>query len=136
MRDVRARVEQVKRADLAGAVESAQVLAADLEAVARRVAAARAAIAAATSTRDHLLARGVAAATITHLERHLRRLRRDLEAVLGEQLRAEAAHRGQLDAVDTARERLTLARAEREVIERHFANWRAERRKLAERRED
>ena len=38
--------------------------------------------------------------------------------------------------VDEARQKLILARAEREVIERHFARWRDERRKQIERRED
>jgi hypothetical protein len=136
MREVRARDERIKRGDLAGAVGDAHTLAADVEHAASRVALARAAITDATGARERVLAQGAASATIAHLERYLCRLRHDLEAVRGELLRAEARHRGQLDAVDAARGRLTLARAEREVIERHFAAWRAERRKLAERRED
>jgi hypothetical protein len=117
-------------------VGDAQALADGVDAVARRVAQLRAAIAAASGERDRVLSRGVNAATIAHFERYLRRLRHDLDAAVGEQLRAEARHRGQLEAVDAARGRLALARAEREVIERHFAAWRAERRKLVERRED
>ncbi len=136
MRDARARDEQARRGDLAGAVGEAQDLAADLDAVASRVARARAAVAAATELRDGALARGAQIAAIAHHERYLRRLRRDLDAAAGEQRRAQALHRGQLDVVDAARERWTFARAQREVIERHFATWRAERRKLAERRED
>jgi hypothetical protein len=136
MREARSRDERIRRGDLAGAVGDAQALADGVDAVARRVAQLRTAIAAAAGERDRLLARGATAATIAHFERYLRRLRHDLDASVGEQLRAEARHRGQLEAVDAARGRLTLARAEREVIERHFAAWRAERRKLVERRED
>jgi hypothetical protein len=136
MRDARAREEQRKRGDLADAVGEAQALAASVEHGANRIERARAAIAAARASRDELLSRGSAAAVIARSERYLGRLRRDLEAVLGEQLRADARHRGQIDAVDAARSSLTVSRAEREVIERHFERWRAERRKLAERRED
>jgi hypothetical protein len=80
MRDARTRDERVKRGDLAGAVGDARALAADVEAAARRVFGARAAIAAATDTRDRRVARGATAAQITHHERYLGRLRRDLEA--------------------------------------------------------
>jgi hypothetical protein len=136
MRDARVRDARVKRADLAGAVESAQALATDVEATTARVAHARAALATARATRDHLLAQGARAAALVGLEHHLRRLRDAIDAARGEQLRAQVRHHGQLDAVDAARERLVLARADREVIERHFAAWRTERHKLAERRED
>jgi hypothetical protein len=136
MRDARARDERVRRAELAGTLEEAQRLAADLEGATDRVARARAAIAAATATRDAMLVEGAPVAAVARHDRYLRRLRRDLDDARGELVRADARHRGQLDAVDDARRRLTLARAEREVIERHFAAWRAERRKLAERRDD
>jgi hypothetical protein len=111
-------------------------LADSVDASERRVVLCRAALATATTGRDRLLAHGATAGTIAQFDRYAHRLRHDLDAARGEHLRAEARHRGQLDAVDAARSRLTLARAEREVIERHFATWRAERRKLAERRED
>jgi hypothetical protein len=136
MREARTRDERVKRADLAGAVGDAQRLAADLDAIADRVAHARSELAAALAGRDAGLAGGSHAAQIARHDRYLRRLRCDLEAARGELLRAEARHRGQLDVVEDARQRLTLARADREVIERHFAAWRTERRKLAERRDD
>jgi hypothetical protein len=136
MRDGRARDERIKQGDLAGAVGDAQVHAAGLAEIASRVAHARAALARAMGDRDRLLARGTGSATLIRVEHYLARLRRDLAAARGEQLRAEARHRERLDRVDAARERLTLARAEREIIERHFAAWRAGRRKLAERRED
>jgi hypothetical protein len=136
MREARTRDERARRADLAGAVGDAQRLAADLAAIAGRTERARTAIEAARTARDAALAGRALAAVIAYHDRYLRRLRRELEAAIGEQLRAEARHRGQLDAVDDARQQLTLAHAQREVIERHFAAWRTERRKLAERRED
>ncbi|MEO7729947.1 MAG: hypothetical protein ABIY55_03170 [Kofleriaceae bacterium] len=136
MRDVRARDEHARRGDLAGAVGEAQVRAGDVADVARRLARVRAAITEAWTTRERRLAQGCAAGTIAHLEHHLRRLRRDLDAVHDELARAETRHRGQLDAVDLAQGRFSHARAEREVIERHFAAWRTARRKLADRRED
>jgi len=136
MRDARARDERTKRSDLAGAVAEAHTLAGSRAVIAGRVARARTAIDAATGARDHRLDAGAPAAAIAALERYQARVRRELDAARGEQLRIEARHRGQLDAVDAARDRLTLARAEREVIERHFAAWRDARRKLAEGRED
>lgn len=139
MRDVRARNERTWKGNLAGALGDAHALAAGVTEIERRVAQTRAAIAAATGTRDRVLAPGapsVTSTTLAHLEHYLRRLRRDLEAARDELWRAEARHRGQLEVVDAARDRLTLARAEREVIERHFVAWRAERHKRAQRRED
>jgi len=136
MRDARVRDERVRRTELAGAVGDAQRLAADLDGAADRVALVRAAVADANARRDATLAAGASIAAIARHDRYLRRLRRELDAARGEALRAEAHHRDQLGAVDEARRRLTLARADREVIERHFAAWRAERRKLAERRDD
>jgi hypothetical protein len=136
MREARARDERARRGDLAGAVGQAQELAEDVAALTQRLARARAAITETCATRERWLTRGGAAGTIAHLEHHLRRLRRDLDAVHGELARAEAHHRGQLDAVDLAQRVFTRARADREVIERHFTAWRTERRKQAERRED
>lgn len=69
-------------------------------------------------------------------ERFVARRRRDLADALAEESRAEEAHAARLGHVDVARSSLTRARAEREVIERHFERWRTERKKLAERRED
>jgi hypothetical protein len=136
MRDARAREERVRRGDLAGAVGDARALAADVATAAHRLDRVRAAITDATAARERWLAQGGAAGTIAHMEHHLRRLRRDLDAAQGELVRSEARHRGQLDVIDVAQARLTHARAAREVIERHFATWRTERRKLAERRAD
>ena len=80
--------------------------------------------------------RGATTGSLVRAEHYITRLRRDVDAAIGEELRAEAAHDTRLDAIDGARGRLQRARAEREVIERHFATWREARRKLAERRDD
>jgi len=136
LRDARSRDERIRRGDLAGTVHEAEAMAAELDAIARRVAACRAAITATTAGRDRLLAHGATAATIAQFDRYAQRLRHDLDAARNEQLRARARHRGQLDAVDAARGKLASARAERDVIDRHFAAWRAAGRKLADRRED
>jgi hypothetical protein len=69
-------------------------------------------------------------------EQYIVRRRRDVATAIGEELRAEATHVARRDAVDLARAQLARARADREVIERHFAAWRERQRKLAERRED
>jgi hypothetical protein len=136
MRESRTRDERIRRGDLASAVGDAEALAATAEVAASRVAHVRAELATATAQRDLLLERGATVAVVAHADHYLQRLRRALADARDEQLRAEARHRGQLDAFDAARGRLMIARAEREVIERHFAAWRAQRRKLAERRED
>jgi hypothetical protein len=64
------------------------------------------------------------------------RLRRDLEAAEDAVERARAAHAGTLADLDLARGKLVRARADKQVIERHFAAWRAQQAKLADRRED
>lgn len=166
MRDLRARTERASREELAGVVHDAQALAAAVDAAARRRDALRAAITAATERRAHGLAGELAAsqrrdwrghpqlddtgragspgaapiagslASVVGAERYLARLRHELELAEDAHARAVARHRGQLDAIDAARARLVRARAAREVIERHFAAWRAERQRLADRRED
>jgi small-conductance mechanosensitive channel len=128
---VRALDERAKQGDLAGAVGDAKKTQATIDAATARVEAIRATIDRARSRTNVSTASSMAIA-----DRYLARLRRDLEAALDELDRATAAHRGQLDAVDAARVRLGRARADKELIERHFARWRDEKRKLADRRED
>jgi flagellar export protein FliJ len=133
---VRSLDERVKQGDLAGAVGDAKKTQAKIDAANRRVESLRAAIA---HARDGMLVRGSgdsSASSMALAERYVARLRRDLESALDELDRATAAHRGQLEVVDAARARLGRARADKEIIERHFARWRDEKRKLAERRED
>jgi DNA repair exonuclease SbcCD ATPase subunit len=140
MRDIRAREQRVRQGDLAGAVGDARELAAGVAGAGERVAALQAALGVAAAERDraliHLHRQRPAVADLVQRDRYLQRLRRELEAARGELARAEAKHLGQLGAVAAARAHLTRARAAREVIERHFAAWRAARQQLADRRED
>jgi len=140
VRDQRARDERVRRGDLAAAVGDARETEGRVAVAAARVTAARGALADARGAWMALAARpagaGATAAALVVAERFVDRRRAELAAAIDAHLRADAAHRGQLDQVDAARGRLALARAEREVIERHFAQWRTARKKLAERRED
>lgn len=69
-------------------------------------------------------------------EQLIARRRSELDRAIGEELRAEAVHGTTLGSLGEARQRLVRARAEREVIERHFASWRQTQAKLADRRED
>jgi hypothetical protein len=132
LRDVRQRDERVKRNDLAVAVDDSRATAEDVAAAARRVEAARAALSAALAA--------AAALPSAHLlalaDRHISHRRRLLDDAVAAHARARDAHAGRLAAIDSARGRLTAARADKEVIERHFARWREDQKKLADRRED
>ena len=136
LREARDRDERARRGALAAAVGDARATADGVDGAVRRVDAARAALDAAVRSRSALLAGGASTALLALDDRHAHRRRRELDAAIGEHLRARAAHDGRLAAVDEARGRLALARAQRELIERHFARWRDQQRKLAERRED
>ena len=131
VRDARTRDEKSRRGDLAAAVGDARATEDQVAAALRRVEAARVAYEAARQIGELATATQLARAEI-----YARRKRRDLEAALAEHQRAEASHAGRLEAVDAARGQLARARADREIVERHFARWRESRRKLAERRED
>jgi hypothetical protein len=132
LRDARARDERVRRGDLAAATGDAAAHEAVAEAAAAAVAAARAAVTAAITGRDGCAEAGRRALA----DRYVARRRRDLAAARDAHARALAARDAQQGEVDAARSRLVAARAEREVVERHFARWREARRKAAERRED
>lgn len=136
LRGVRDRDERVQRGNFAAAVDDARATADQVAAAERRVAAARAVLAAAVAARTALVEAGARPPLIVLAERYAARRRRDLDAAIGAQLRARASHAGRIAAVDEARDRLTVARADREVIERHFARWREQQQKLADRRED
>ncbi|MGE0403067.1 MAG: hypothetical protein AB7T06_40550 [Kofleriaceae bacterium] len=138
-RKVRSLDERAKQGDLAGAASDARKTQAAIDAATARVQSIRAAIERTRGELREQLARSTTRATASSIaigERYLARLRRDLEAALDELDRARASHRGQLEVVDAARTRLARARADKEIVERHFARWRDEKRKLAERRED
>ncbi len=131
VRDARDREERVQRGNLAVAVESARATEAQVAAAAARVATAEIALAAALRSSE-----SATAIALVRGEQFAARRRRELERVRDEHARAVASHAGQLASLDAARGKLTRARADREVIERHFARWRADRAKLAERRQD
>ncbi|HET9624077.1 MAG TPA: hypothetical protein VFP84_22045 [Kofleriaceae bacterium] len=137
MRDLRAREARVRQGELAGVLDGAQASAAEVAECVHRLENLRAALDETARRRALALAAGDARiARITQLEQFAARLRREHDAALGELARAEARHHGQLAEVDAARHRLARARADRELIERHFERWRAERARLAERREE
>lgn len=136
VRDVRARDEQARKGDLAVAVGDARQTQGRLDAARARTAAAHAALLTARTARDALLSAGAAGSVLVRAEAYIARRRRELEGAIAEEVRCEAVHAGRLDEVDTARRTLTRARAERQVIERHFERWREDKKKLADRRED
>jgi hypothetical protein len=76
------------------------------------------------------------AATRVLADRYATRRRRELADARDEHARAAAEHATRLGAVGHARATLARARADREVIERHFARWREARRKRADNRDD
>ncbi len=130
VREARDRDERVRRSDLAAATREARETTVAVERARARVAATAAAIAetrarAATTSNELAL-----------IERYLGRLRRDLEAARIDEARALAVQSSATEVVDAARLRLVAARAAKQVIVRHFDRWRAEQRKLAERREE
>ncbi|HEY1551620.1 MAG TPA: hypothetical protein VGG28_27525 [Kofleriaceae bacterium] len=133
VRDVRARTEAHRRGDLASAVGDARETEGALAAAHARTELAERALGDALALLREPLSlpeRRVIA------ERFVARRRRELAELVDAESRAAAAHDEQLGAVDVARGRLARARAERELIERHFARWREARAKLAERRAD
>lgn len=134
--DARSREERVRRGDLAAASADARTSQAQVDATARGVEAVRAKLEAARRAQRDLVARGTTSSLLARADQFISRTRRDLEAALDAHARAEAAHHGQVAAVDGARGRLARARADKEVIERHFARWRTDKARLAERRED
>ncbi len=140
VRDARERDERGKRGELAATVGDAREARARLEAAQRRTELARTALAIAVTAREALVAAGATTpgqpARLTNAERYVMRRRRELDAALGEELRAHGSHEGRQQAVDVQRRLLARARADREVIDRHFARWRDGKKKLAERRED
>lgn len=130
VRDERDRTERTRRGELAAEVEKARASEAQVAAAAARVAHAEAALAKASALA------GETALVLERIERFTQRRRRELAIAREEHARAIASHAGQLAEADAARGRLVRARADREIIERHFARWRTERAKLAERRAD
>jgi hypothetical protein len=132
VRDARARDERTRKSALAGAI-------ADASNADAQVTAARAASSAARLALDQaLVARDATPSAHARVlaDRFVTRRRRELADARTHELAAEAARADHQGVVDAARLQLARARADREVIERHFARWRDERKKAAERRED
>ncbi|MEO6777028.1 MAG: hypothetical protein ABI467_29125, partial [Kofleriaceae bacterium] len=76
------------------------------------------------------------AAELAVAERFTARRRHELERARDEQLRAELAHDRRTAEVDAARAQLARARADRQLVERHFERWREAQRRAAERQAD
>jgi len=130
VRETRERTERIKRGELAAAVDDTREAVAQVAALHARAAAVRGRLTAAVGTD------GESARELALVERYRSRLRGELAAIAGELDRAEAVLADRTGVADTARGALARARADREVIERHFARWRETQRKIAERRED
>jgi hypothetical protein len=136
VRDARERHERGKRSELASAVVDAEQAQARLDAARARTQVARSALATAVAARTQLDGAAATPAQLAGAERFVVRRRHEAQAALGEELRLEAALDERQSGVDVARRTLARARADREVIDRHFARWRETRKKQAERRED
>jgi hypothetical protein len=132
VRELRALAEREKRGELAGAVGDARVAEERLVATREKTTEARRLLQAAHA---HCQTATTAARRML-AERYVARARRAVEAAVADELRAEAALANELGEVDLARRTLARARADRELVERHFARWREAQRKLADRRED
>ena len=98
-----------------------------------RVALARTAVSTARAAREACVGE---AHRLASAERYVERRQRDLAAAQAALARAVAARDAQASEVDAARTGLVGARADREVIERHFAAWRAQKAKERDRRDD
>lgn len=136
VRDARAVDERGQRQHLAVAIGDARDAQLRLDAARSRTRAAREALTSAIATRDAVLATSATPARVAGAEQFVTRRRHELAAATGEELRLEVALDDKQSDVDVARRTLARARAERELIDRHFARWREARRKQAERRED
>lgn len=122
----------MKRGELAAAVGEAGTTAASVEAAKAAVDAARARLGTALAARQALGTAHLLALADRHIAHHRHRL----DAAIVAHAIARDAHAGKLAAIDERRGRLTAARADKALIERHFARWRETQQKLAERREE
>ncbi len=145
LREVRERSEVTHRGNLSTAISDARVTEAAVAEAAARVERARLALDAAgmagmagVSGASATYPASPAGSTATQLvvaERYRSRLRAALAAARDEELRARLVDDARSGEVETARARLARARADREVIERHFATWRETQRKRRENRD-
>ncbi len=135
LREVRERSEVTHRGNLSTAISDAHVTEAAVIVAAARVEQAQLALDAAAGSATRSLAFGATATALVVAERYRSRLRAVLAAARDEELRARLVHEARTGEVETARARLARARADREVIERHFATWRETQRKQRENRD-
>ena len=131
LREVRERSEVTHRGHLSTAISDAHVTEEEVAEAAARVERARLALDAATRSP----ASGTTATELVVAERYRSRMRAALAAARDEELRAWLVHEARTGEVETARARLARARADREVIKRHFATWRETQRKRRENRD-
>jgi hypothetical protein len=132
LREVRALAEKTGRGELAAAIGDAEEAQRRVTAARSITSAARAALTAALTARDAT----TTAAQRVLAERFVARRRRELADARAREQDAEIASDTRQGTVDVARRSLARARADRELIERHFARWRESRAKLADRRDD
>ena len=128
----RAHEERMQRGELASAVGQVRDAQRNLDGLVAGVEVAREQLAQAARVRDE---QRTAAARVL-AERFAARCRRELAAAVDAAARAQNVLFDRDTAVDAARQALARVRAEREVIERHFARWREAQRRLVERRSD
>lgn len=128
LRTVREQAEVSRRGDLAQAIGDASATSRALAQARDRVAASQRAIDAAVAARLAL----PTAEQIALADRFISRLRTRLAAARDAELAAQLANDRVEGEVAAARARLARARADREVIERHFSAWREAARKKRE----
>lgn len=128
LREVRERSEVTRRGNLVRAIGDAQVTEDAVTVAAARVERAGLVLHAAEVS-------GATATELVAAERYRSRLRAELAATRDEALRAQLAHAARGGEVELARAQLARARADREVIERHFTAWRDAQRKRRDNRD-
>jgi hypothetical protein len=132
VRGVRDRAAQGARGELAGAVGAARITEADVTRAAERTALAQRRVEGARAARGG----PSTAAAIARADRYVARCLHALGQARIEEHSAREIHAGRLDVVDAQRAKLATARAEKQAIDNHFAAWREQQRKLADRREE
>ena len=130
VREQRQRDERTSRGELADTIACAAASESALATADARIDTAR------RRLDDARRASDGAAGRLAITDRYLARLRHDLERAYSERARLASSHRERQQDVERAQGRFAWARAQREIIERHFARWRDQQRKRAERRAD
>lgn len=132
VRGVRDRAAQGARSELAGAVGAARITEADVARAAERTHVMRERALAARAARAGLST----AAAIARADLYVARCLHALAQARIEEHSAREVHAGRQVVVDAQRAKLVTARAEKQAIDNHFAAWREQQRKLADRRSE